>query len=164
MALSIDDATEADLPGIVAIYNEVIATSTAVFSEEPTTLERQREAFDRRREAAHPAIVAREDGVVVAFAAYGPFRPWPGYRRTVEHSVYVSAPARRRGIGSRLVQELLERARSQGMHAVIAGIDADNEPSLRLHKQLGFEQVGRLPEVARKFDRWLDLTLLQLVL
>jgi L-amino acid N-acyltransferase len=162
--MKIDNATESDLPEIVAIYNEVIATSTAVFSEQPTTIERQREAFDRRRPEGYPVIVARERGAVLGFGSYGPFRTWPGYRLTVEHSVYVATPARRRGIGRRLVEELLERARAQGMHVIIAGIDAENAPSLRMHEQLGFERVACLPEVARKFDRWLDLVLLQLIL
>jgi L-amino acid N-acyltransferase len=162
--MKIDDATEADLPEIVAIYNEVIATSTAVFSELPMTLERQGEWVDARRADGYPVIVAREDGAVAAFASYGPFRPWRGYQLTVEHSVYVAAPWRRRGIGRRLVEELLDRARRNGMHAVVAGIDADNGPSLRMHEQLGFKPVGCLPEVARKFDRWLDLVLLQLML
>ena len=76
----------------------------------------------------------------------------------------MAAPARRRGIGRLLVQELLERARAQGIHAVIAGVDPENAPSLLMHRQLGFEQVGHLREVARKFDRWLDLVLLQLIL
>jgi phosphinothricin acetyltransferase len=109
-------------------------------------------------------IVARAEGEVAGFASYGAFRPWPGYRLTVEHSVYVAAPLRRRGAGRRLVVELLDRARADGMHVVVAGIDAANDASLRLHEGLGFEQVGRLPQVARKFDRWLDLVLLQLTL
>jgi phosphinothricin acetyltransferase len=162
--MNIDDATDGDLPEIVAIYNHAIATSTAVFSDEPVTMEYQREWLNARRAARNPVIVARLGGGIAGFASYGEFRPWPGYRLTVEHSVYVLAAQRRRGIGRRLVAELLDRARQAGKHAVVAGIDAENHPSLRMHEQLGFEQVGRLPEVARKFDRWLDLVLLQLTL
>jgi L-amino acid N-acyltransferase YncA len=162
--MNIDDATEGDLPEIVEIYNDAIATSTAVFSDQPVTVEGQREWMNARRAAGQPVIVARVDGAVAGFASYGRFRPWPGYRLTVEHSVYVHAERRRQGIGRLLVGELLRRARGAGMHAVVAGIDAENQPSLRMHEQLGFQQVGRMPEVARKFDRWLDLALLQLTL
>jgi L-amino acid N-acyltransferase len=159
--MDIDDANDRDIPEIVEIYNHVIATSTAVFSDRPVTVERQREWLDERRADGHPVIVARVEGSVGGFASYGRFRPWPGYRLTVEHSVYVHARRRRQGIGRLLVGELLERARQSGKHAVIAGIDAENEASLRMHEALGFEQVGRLPEVARKFERWLDLVLVQ---
>jgi L-amino acid N-acyltransferase YncA len=160
--MTIDDASEADLPLIVAIYNEVVATSTAVFSETPTTVEAQRERLRARRAEGHPTLVARLGEEVLGFASYGQFRPWPGYSRTVEHSVYVASSHRREGIGRRLLEELLARARQAHMHVVIAGIDADNHASLRLHEHLGFEPAGRLPEVARKFDRWLDLVLLEL--
>ncbi len=162
--MTIDDANEADLPEIVAIYNEVITTSTAVFSERPVTLERQRDWLNARRANGYPVIVARADGAVAGFASYGEFRPWPAYRHTVEHSVYVAAARRRQGVGRRLLEELLDRARSEGRHVVVAGIDAGNDPSLRMHEQLGFEHVGRLPEIARKFDRWLDLMFMQLML
>jgi phosphinothricin acetyltransferase len=160
----IEDATEADIPQIAAIYNEVIATSTAVFSEHPVTVEERLDWLRSRRANGQPVLVAREQGAVAGFASYGAFRTWPGYRSTVEHSVHVAAGQRRRGIGRRLVQETLHRAQLAGMHAVIAGIDAENHASLRLHEELGFEEVGRMPEIARKFDRWVDLVLLQLTL
>jgi phosphinothricin acetyltransferase len=162
--VNIEEASDSDLPGIVAIYNEAITTSTAVFSDRPVTIESQRQWLSDRRAAGHPVIVAREDGAVLGFASYGHFRPSPGYALTVEHSVYVHAGRRREGIGRRLVKELLERARRDGKHAVVAGIDAENRSSLLMHEQLGFEQVGRLPQVARKFDRWLDLVFMELVL
>jgi L-amino acid N-acyltransferase len=162
--MDIEDATDADLPAIVDIYNDAIATSTAVFSDQPVTVERQREWMSARRADGHPVIVARLDGSVAGFASYGRFRPWPGYLLTVEHSVYVRAARRRQGIGGLLVGELLQRARQGGKHAMVGGIDAENHASLRMHERLGFEQVGRLPEVARKFDRWLDLVFMQLML
>ena len=109
-------------------------------------------------------LVAREGGEVLGFGSFGEFRAWPGYRTTVEHSVHVSAAHRRRGVGSLLVRALIEDARALGFHVMIAGIDATNEASLALHRRLGFVEVGRFPEIARKFDRWLELVLLQLVL
>ncbi|HWW89744.1 MAG TPA: GNAT family N-acetyltransferase [Solirubrobacteraceae bacterium] len=160
----IDDATEADVPEIAAIYNDVVATSTAVFSDKPVTDEDRLAWLRARQEREQPVLVAREAGVVVGFASYGDFRSWPGYRSTVEHSVHVAAGYRRQGIGRELVQELLARATRAGMHVVVAAVDADNHPSLRLHEELGFDQVGEMPEVARKFDRWVDLVLLQITL
>jgi L-amino acid N-acyltransferase len=162
--MQIEDATDADVPEIVVIYNDVIATSTAVFSDQPVTVESRREWLRAHRARGQPVIVARVDGAVVGFASYGEFRPWPGYSTTVEHSVHIAAAWRRQGIGRRLVRELLERARKDGKHVMVAGIDAENHASLRLHEQLGFRPVGRLAQVARKFDRWVDLALLQLEL
>jgi phosphinothricin acetyltransferase len=162
--MTIEDATDSDLPGIVEIYNDAIANTTAVFSDQPVTLDRQRDWMTARRARGNPVIVARVDGLLAGFASYGDFRPWPGYESTVEHSVYVLAGRRREGIGRRLLSELLDRARSSGKHAMIAGIDADNDASLHMHAQFGFQEVGRLPEVARKFDRWLHLVLMELLL
>jgi phosphinothricin acetyltransferase len=156
----IEDAHERDLPGIVAILNDVIATSTAVFSETPVTLEQQREWLHERRAKGFPVLLAREDGSVVAYASYGQFRPHEGYRTTVEHTVHVAAGSRRRGIGHTLVSRLVDLAREDGRHVMVAGIDAANGASLSLHEQLGFTEVARMPEVARKFEEWVDLVLL----
>jgi L-amino acid N-acyltransferase len=162
--MQIEDATERDVPQLTAIYNEIIATSTAVFSEEPVSLESRHRWLMAHREASHPVIVARVEGEVAGFSAYGEFRAWPGYSSTVEHSVHVAPEHRRQGIGRALLEELIERAREAGLHVMVAGIDAENHPSLRLHEELGFEHVGRMPEIARKFDHWVDLALLQLAL
>jgi L-amino acid N-acyltransferase len=156
----IEDAHERDLPGILTILNEVIATSTAVFSDAPVTLQEQREWLERRRQNGFPVLVARDGDAVVGYASYGDFRSHAGYRTTVEHTVHVAPGSRRRGIGRALVIRLLELAREDGRHVMVAGIDAANEPSLALHEQLGFVEAARMLEVARKFDRWLDLVLL----
>jgi phosphinothricin acetyltransferase len=161
--MTIEDATDSDLPAILEIYNDAIANTTAVFSDQPVTLDRQRDWMSARRAGGNPVIVARVDGSVAGFASYGDFRPWPGYGSTVEHSVYVLAARRREGIGRGLLSELLDRARGAGKHAMIAGIDAENDASLRMHEQFGFQEVGRLPEVARKFDRWLHLVFMELL-
>jgi phosphinothricin acetyltransferase len=104
------------------------------------------------------------DGAVEGFGSFGDFRTWPGYRTTVEHSVHVRADRRGHGIGTALLEVLIERAAGLGKHAMIAGVDAGNLASLRLHERLGFARVALLPEVARKFDRWLDLVFFELVL
>jgi L-amino acid N-acyltransferase YncA len=158
------DAAEADLPGLLAIYNEVIESSTAVFSNVPATLEERQSWLAGRRAAGYPVIVADDESGVAGFGSFGDFRAWPGYRFTVEHSVHVRADRRGEGIGTMMLTELIERACALGKHSMIAGIDADNVASIRLHERLGFTQVARLPEVAWKFDRWLDLLLLQRLL
>jgi L-amino acid N-acyltransferase len=153
----IRDAETTDLEAMRAIYNDVLANSTAIFSDVPRTEDEQVRWFADRRSQSWPVLVACVDGVLVGYASYGPFRNWPGYRLTVENSIYLTRSARGRGLGKRLLGELLERADAQGLHAVIAGIDGDNEVSMRLHEQLGFKKVGHLQQVGRKFERWLDL-------
>lgn len=157
----IRDATEADLPAILAIYNDVLATSTAIFSETPTTLEDRRQWFRARRDAGYPVLVATDDSGVLGFATFGDFRTWPGYRHTVEHTVHVRADARGRGVGRGLMTVLLERAGGLGKHVMVAGVDADNLTSIRLHERLGFQRAGTLHQVGCKFGRWLDLTFLE---
>lgn len=157
----VDDASEDDLPAIVAITNDVIARSTAIFSDRPVTLADRADWCRTRGVQGFPVLVARDAGGVSGFASFGPFRTWPGYRTTVEHSVHVRADARGRGIGTALVGAIIERARGLGLHAMVAGVDAANAGSIRMHARLGFVEVGRMPQVARKFDRWLDLVLLQ---
>jgi L-amino acid N-acyltransferase len=164
VTVTVRDASEADLAATLEIYNEVIATSTAVFTDVPRTLNEHRAWWEARRSAGFPVLVAAVGEEVVGFASYGQFRPWPGYRGTVEHSVHVRGDRRRQGIGRLLLAELMSRARAQGHHVMVAGIDGDNAGSIALHEALGFVEVGRMPEVARKFGRRLDLVLLQAML
>ncbi len=159
--MSIRDATEADVPAILAIYNDVLATSTAIFSEVPTTLEERLRWFRARRDLGYPVLVATDASGVLGFASFGDFRSWPGYRHTVEHSVHVRADARGRGVGRELVRVLLDRATTLGKHVMVAGVDADNLVSIRLHERLGFQRAGTLHHVGCKFGRWLDLTFLE---
>lgn len=160
----IDDAAEADLPAILAIHNEVVANSTAIYANDPSTLN-ERAAWRAQRLAhGYPVLVARDGGEVLGFAAFGDFRAWPGYAATVEHSVHVRADVRRRGVGRALLSALPERARPLGKHVMLGGIDADNAGSLALHAALGFEKVAHFKQVGRKFDRWLDLVFVQLLL
>lgn len=155
-------ANEDDLPAILAIFNEVIATSTAVYALAPTTLAERRAWFDVRQGAGYPVLVAVAAGDVVGVASFGDFRgTWPGYRFSVEHSVHVRSDARRLGIGSLLVQSLIPIAASLGKHVMIGGVDASNVGSLRMHERLGFEQVAHFREVGHKFGRWLDLVFVQ---
>ena len=159
--MDIRDAAESDLPGLLAIYNDVIATSTAIYSHVPVTLEDRKDWWRTRVALGYPVLVATGGAGVLGFSTFGDFRTWPGYRFTVEHSVHVRSDARGRGVGKELVKALFPRASALGKHVMIAGVDAANEASIRFHEQLGFEKTGHLREVGYKFDRWLDLVFLQ---
>ena|ERR1700722_502640 len=160
-SMQIRDAADADLPGILEIYNEVIAHSTAIYAEQPVSLEDRLAWFNARRQQHYPVLVAVDDGTISGFASFGDFRAWPCYRYTVEHSVHVRVGRRGCGIGGRLLETLIPRASALGKHVLIAGIDAENASSLRLHLKMGFERVAQFREVGRKFDRWLDLVFMQ---
>jgi L-amino acid N-acyltransferase len=159
--VQVEDAREGDLEGLVAIYNEVLAGSTAIFSHLPVTLEERTQWWRARARQGYPVLVARDARGVLGYASFGDFRSWPGYRFTVEHSVHVRADGRGRGIGTVLMTELIARAAALGKHVMIGGVDADNTASIRFHERLGFEQAGKLREVGYKFERWLDLVFLQ---
>lgn len=159
--MEIRDALESDLPGLLAIYNDVIATSTAVYSYAAVTLEDRAQWWRARVGQGYPVLVAVDQSGVLGFSTFGDFRPWPGYRFTVEHSVHVRADSRGQGTGKGLVEALFPRAEALGKHVMIAGVDAANEASIRFHERLGFEKVAHLREVGHKFDRWLDLVFLQ---
>ena len=155
------EATEADLEGLAAIYNEVIASSTAVFSYLPVSVDERRRWWQARTAQGYPVLVAHDEHGVAGFGTFGDFRPWPGYRCTVAHTLHVRADARGRGLGTQMLQALVQRARALGKHVMVAGVDAGNAASIRLHERCGFAQAGRLREVGYKFDRWLDLVFLQ---
>ncbi len=162
--MKIDEATAGDFEQVLAIYNEVIRNTTAVYSEEEYDEALGRGWFDAKLCGGFPFIVARDERGIAGFAALGAFRAWPCYRYTVEHSVHVHADRRGRGIGRALVLELKSRAAGRGMHVMIAGIDTDNVASIRMHEGLGFSRAGHLRQVGFKFGRWLDLEFLECIL
>ena len=158
---AITAAARTQLAEVLTIYNEVIRTTTAVYSEEEVTLPNREAWFDAKAAEGFPVLVASDGTGVLGFGTFGAFRAWPGYRYTVEHTVHVRADRRGRGIGRALVLALLERAASMGKHVMIAGIDADNAASIGLHEALGFRVVGHFRQVGFKFGRWLDLKFLE---
>lgn len=170
MTTVVRDAVEADLPAVVDIYNGYLATTTAAWSEIPQTIEERVAWYRDRIGAGFPVLVAVDDGdpdEVVGFTSYGTFRGagmWPGYRHTAELTVFVTEDRCAGGVGRLLLEALVERARAGGIHVLVAGIDADNIGSIRFHERMGFTEVARMPEVGRKWDRWLDLVLLQRIL
>jgi L-amino acid N-acyltransferase len=157
-------ATEADLPQLLDIYNDVILNTTAVYSYDPHNLQMRQEWFAQKQQAGHPVFVAEEENTIVGFSSYGPFRAWQAYQFTVENSVYVKKDCRGKGIAKLLMQPLIDSAKNAGLHTIVAGIDATNEASIRLHQQFGFKQVAYFKEVGYKFNRWLDLVFMQLML
>ena len=159
--MEIRDAIEADLERIPEIYNEVLTTSTAIFNDQPATVEERISWWKGRVEQGFPVLVAVEDGTVLGFATFGAFRSWPGYRFTVEGTIHIHSTARRKGVGAGLLRALLERARVAGKHVMIAGVDALNTASLNFLESHGFERAGHLHEVGYKFDRFLDLIFLE---
>ena len=150
---------------MLGILNEAILHSTASYDYHPRTLEMMGAWLDAKVKGRYP-VLGMEDsaGHLMGFASYGPFRPWPAYKYTVEHSVYVDARFRRQGAGKALMQELIKHAAAQDYHVMIAGIDASNNASASLHKSLGFRQCGTLQQVGFKFAEWLDLDFYQLIL
>jgi len=163
--ISIRDADDRSAEAIAAIYNDAVLRTTAIWNDATVDAADRAAWIAGRRGAGFPVVVAvDEHGEVVGYASFGDWRAFDGYRCTVEHSVYVRGDQRGRGVGRALMLELIARARMLGKHAMVAGIDAGNEGSIRLHERLGFERVGLLPQVGMKFGRWLDLAFLQLVL
>jgi phosphinothricin acetyltransferase len=162
--LNIRPAAEADLVGILSIYNEIIANTTAVFHYDLQTMESRKSWFDQKNKEGYPVFVAEEHGEILGFSSFGPFRNWQAYRFTVENSVYVRSDCRGRGIGKQLLKATIDAARGMGMHTIIAGIELKNQASIRMHKQFGFREAALLKEVGFKFEQWLDLVFLQLFL
>ena len=161
--IHVRDATENDLPAILAIYNEVIVNTTAVYDYEPHTLDMRTAWFNTKKEQGFPVFVAAENGKILGLSSIGPFRTWAAYKYSVENSVYVASEARGKGIGKLLMPPIIEAAKQMGMHSIIAGIDAGNDASMQLHRHFGFEEVAHFKQVGWKFERWLDLKFLQLI-
>lgn len=160
--MTIRDATMADAPGLLAIHNEAVRTTAAIWDEDEVDLADRAGWLGDRLAAGFPVLVAEVDGVVAGYASYGPWRPKSGYRHTVENSLYVLASHHGQGLASALFDELLTRARAASLHRMIAMIESGNQVSIDLHDRRGFRVVGQLPQVGTKFGRWLDLTIMQL--
>ncbi len=159
--MRIRDAVVTDLPAILAIYNDVVTNTTAIYDEHPSTLDERQTWFDTRRRKGFPVLVVDLDGATVGFSSFGEWRSRWGYRHTVEHSVHVRSDCRGRGFGGALVGALFPRAAAMGMHTMIGHIDSAAAASLRLHEKLGFEKVGTFREVGKLRDDWLSVVAMQ---
>jgi phosphinothricin acetyltransferase len=144
----------------MAIFNHAVRETFSIWSETETTLEQRRAWLEARRKAGFPVLVAIDPARpsdVLGYGSFGVFRDFPGYVKTVEHSVYVAHQAQRRGLGRALLAALIEQARARGFEAMVGGIDSANAASIALHEAAGFELQGKLKGVGRKFGNRLDL-------
>ncbi|HYQ54675.1 MAG TPA: GNAT family N-acetyltransferase [Pseudomonas sp.] len=150
---------------ILAIFNHAILNSTALYDYKPREPASMLEWFANKRRNDLPVIgYEDEQGRLLGFASYGPFRDRPANKYSVEHSVYVHHDCRGMGLGKRLLSELIELASQRDVHVMVGGIDLANEASIALHERLGFEPAGVIREAAYKFGRWLDLAFYQKIL
>jgi len=150
---------------ILAIMNDAILNSTALYEYRPLAPESMEAWFRAKAEAGFPVLGMESDsGELLGFASYGTFRARPAYKYSVEHSVYVTAGHQGRGIGNALMRELIRTAVAQDRHLMVGGIDAENAGSIAFHRKLGFEYAGTIRQAGYKFGRWLDLAFYQLIL
>ena len=163
MTRTIRDATGVDLPCITALYGREVRNGTATFELEPPSLEAMTKRFDAVKQHDLPWLVAEVDGVFAGYAYASPFRPRPAYRYGVEGSIYVEEAARGHGVGRALLETLVDRVRAMGLRHVIGAISdsGTSAASIALHRALGFRDAGVYRQVGWKFDRWLDVTLMQ---
>lgn len=159
--MQIRPAELGDLAEITAIYNSIVRSSTAIYNSVPSSVEERFAWWQARLEKDFPVLVAADESGVLGYASFGEFRPWPGYRLTVEGTIHIREDVRGRGLGRQLLVRLIEEARAAGKHVMIAGVDSENVASLRFLRAFGFEPAGELREVGRKFGRYLTLNFLQ---
>jgi L-amino acid N-acyltransferase len=153
-----------DVPIITEIYNDIVLNTTAVYAYEPFTLENRQAWFEDKMAHNFPVFVAEEDGQVIGFSTYGSFRAAPAYLHSVENTIHIHLDYTGRGVGKLLMPPIIEAAKAQKMHTMLAGIEATNTGSIKFHQGFGFEQVALFKSVGYKFNRWLDLVFMQLML
>ena len=164
MMIQIRTYTDRDCPAILAIINEAILTSTALYDYLPRTLEQQIAIFEDKILKGFPIIVAEENNQVIGFGYYSEFRFREAYKFTVEHSVYADKNYIGKGVGKLLLTELIELAKGQKLHTMIGVIDSENINSITFHEKFGFEKAGYIKESGYKFDKWLDSVFMQKIL
>ena len=165
--IHVREASVDDLAAIRRLFNVLIPTTAIAWRDHLASEEEIAEWFDQQSVAEHPVLVAELDRDVAGYTTWTTFRGgarFPGYRHTAELTIHVDAAHHRRGVGRALLGALIDEGRRRELHVLVAGIDAENSASIALHRAMGFVEVGRMPEVGRKFDRWLDLVLVQRVL
>lgn len=158
-------AVREDCPGILEIYNEAVLNTTATYDYEPRTLVHRQDWFEDHQRNGYAVFVAVDElARIVGWSALNRYHDRAGYRFTTENSIYVAADQRGRGIGKLLLPPLIQSATERGFHVMIGAIDASNEASIRLHRRFGFETVGHFKRVGYKFNRWLDVVYMELLL
>ena len=160
----IRNATREDISAITAIYNDVIATTNAIYRENQVEVSERMDWFEDKNSHGYPVIVAEQEGEVVGYGVFGSFRFGEGYNHTVEHSVHVGVSHRGQGIGKNILEHLMQIAREQNRKVMVAAVDSTNVASINLHAAYGFKESARMPHVAQKHGQLLDLVLMQLEL
>ena len=160
----IREAARKDLTDILEIYNDAILNTTAIYDYKVHTLEERTQWYERKKQAGYPLLVFAENNKAVAFATFGPFRDWPAYKYTIEHSIYVNKDYRNRGIATKLMKEIIKIANEREYATLVAGIDSANEGSIEMHEKMGFKFSGTIKKAGFKFGKWLDLVFYQLEL
>ena len=154
-------AQTTDLGAILDIYNDAILNTTSVYYYKPHTIADMLSWYEEKVSDGFPVLVFEENNHVIGFATFGPFRDRPAYKYTVEHSVYVHKDHRRKGVGIRLMTDLMKIANEREYAAMVAGIDSSNEGSRVMHENLGFTNCGTVKRVGYKFGKWLNVTFYQ---
>jgi len=158
------DAIAKDVEDILDIMNDAILHTTSIYDYNERSINYINEWWANKKKGLLPVIVCEIEGKVVAYGSFGIFRHWEAYKFSVEHSVYVNPNYQRLGIGKEILKSLISLAKNKGYHTMIGGIDSLNTQSLELHKKFGFVEVGKIKEVGYKFEKWLDLVFMQLIL
>lgn len=164
MEINIEDASTIHLPGILEIVNHAILETTAVYDYNPKSLADMELWLQEKQDNNWPVIVALQDNAVLGYATFGTFRSKEAFKYTVEHSVYINDKATGKGLGTLLLNKLIAVAKAHGHHTMIGCIDADNKGSIAFHERFGFTGCGIIKAVGFKFNRWLDMQLMQLIL
>ena len=164
MSINIRPAQLSDVAHILPIVNHAILHTTAIYDYAPRTLTDMEQWFATKQQANFPVFVAIQNDVVIGYASYDHFNVKEGYKYCVEHSVYVADGHSGKGIGKLLLATLIEHAKQQRLHTMIGLIDADNKNSIAFHEKFGFTKTGILKQVGYKFNRWLDVQYMQLIL
>jgi phosphinothricin acetyltransferase len=160
----IRNAEHRDLPIILEIMNEAILNTTAIYDYKSRSMAFVEAWFAKKLADNLPVIVFELEGKAVGYGTFGEFRAWEAYKFSIEHSIYVHVDHQGKGIGKTLLTALIEAAKTSGYHTMIGGIDASNQKSCEFHAQFGFVEAGRIKDAGYKFDRWLDLVFMQLML
>jgi phosphinothricin acetyltransferase len=161
--MNIRRAERTDVPAMREIFNEVLRNSNSIYRENEVTLKERYEWFDEKISHGFPIFGAYENGNLIGYAGYGSWRAAQGYRKTVELTIYVDRVHRGTGVGSVLMQTIINQAKSDGYHVMLGAIDAENKSSIEFHKRFGFVETARMPEVALKNGQWLNLVFMQLI-
>ena len=158
----IRSAKSSDAAAIADIYNDAVENTTAIWNDALVDTNNRKDWLRDRTSAGYPVFVCVQNDTVIGYASYGQWRGFDGFALSAELSVYIHKDHRGLGQGRALLAQLINAAKAQGLHVLIAGIDATNEGSLKLHGSMGFVETARMPQVGKKFGRWLDLVFMQL--